>query len=305
MKTPANLTITRRRFITASTLSAAGLALMAVAPNALAGGLPYGDKPYTVQQIIDLIMQQGNLSPIAGTVDTLKSGDASMVVTGIVTTMFATVSVIEQSAKLGANFIIAHEPTFYNHADNTDWVKNNETVSKKQALLRKYGITIWRFHDYIHSLRPDAVDYGVIKKLNWLSYLKADSPTLNIPTISLEKLVQHLKLSLGIAHLRVIGDLKQSCSLITLLPGAPGGKMQVGFAVSDKPDVLIVGELSEWETAEYIRDSRLLGTNISLIILGHAMSEEPGMEYFVDWLQPKLKGLKITHIKSGDPFTWM
>jgi Tfp pilus assembly pilus retraction ATPase PilT len=70
------------------------------------------------------------------------------------------------------------------------------------------------------------------------------------------------------------------------------------LAVSDKPDVIFVGELSEWETAEYISDEHLLGANTSLIILGHALSEEPGMEYFVDWLQPKLTDVKVTHISN-------
>jgi putative NIF3 family GTP cyclohydrolase 1 type 2 len=73
----------------------------------------------------------------------------------------------------------------------------------------------------------------------------------------------------------------------------------------EKPDVLIVGELSEWETAEYIRDARSFGKKTALIVLGHAVSEEPGMDWFAEWLQPKIKTLKVTHIKSGDPFTWM
>lgn len=296
--------ITRRKFIAASAISAGSIALLSMKP-ALANPLSSAQKKYTVKAVIELILKEGNLSPIPNTVDNLKSGDENMMVTGIVTTMFATVDVIKQSAKLGANFIIAHEPTFYNHIDDPNWVKDNAVVKQKQALLKKYGITVWRFHDYIHSLKPDAVEYGTMKKLNWLKYFKSDSPTLTIPQTNLGALVQHLKISLGITHLRIIGDLNQLCSRITYLPGAPGGKMQVDFAERDKPDVLIVGELSEWETAEYIRDSRLLGSKISLIILGHNFSEDPGMDYFVHWLQPKLSNIKVTHLKSGDPFMWL
>lgn len=301
---PANNTLSRRKFIAASAISAGGLALLSVNP-AIANGLLSTQKQYTVQQVIDLIMKEGNLSPIPGTVDTLKSGSADITVTGIITTMFATVDVIKQAVKLNANFIIAHEPTFYNHTDNPDWVKDNSIVKQKQALLKKHNITVWRFHDYIHSLKPDAISYGAVKKLNWLPYFKTGETTMTIPAVTLQQLVQHFKTSLGITHLRIIGDPQQKCSRVTLLPGAWGGQRQVGFAESEKPDVLIVGELSEWETAEYIRDARLMGSNMALMILGHAVSEEPGMEYFVDWLQPKLTGVKVTHIKSGDPFTWM
>ncbi|MEO6232153.1 MAG: hypothetical protein ABJB11_21635 [Ferruginibacter sp.] len=57
----------------------------------------------------------------------------------------------------------------------------------------------------------------------------------------------------------------------------------------------------EWETAEYVRDAELLGHNISLIVLGHPVSEEPGMEWLVDWLQPKIPGVKIHRIASDSP----
>ena len=259
----------------------------------------------TVQEIINLILKEGELPIQKMTVDTIKAGQANQPVTGIVTTMFATISVIEEAAKRKANFIIAHEPTFYNHRDDTEWVKDNAIVKKKQQLLEKHNMVVWRFHDYCHALTPDAISYGVAKKANWLPYFKAGSTMLTVPPVSLQKLVQHLKSSLGISHLRIIGNPEQTCERLALLPGAWGGQRHVATAEAEKPDVLIVGEVSEWETAEYIRDARLLGSKIALIVLGHSVSEEPGMEWFVDWLQPKLTDIKVTHIASGDPFIWM
>jgi putative NIF3 family GTP cyclohydrolase 1 type 2 len=297
--------INRRKFIVNTTKSAGGLALLSLVPSYVkAGGWDTG-KQYTVQQVIDLILKEGNLTPKSSTVDTLKSGEPGQIVTGIVTTMFATTEVIKEAAKLNANFIIAHEPTFYNHSDDKDFVKDNPVVQEKAALLLKHKIVVWRFHDYIHSLKPDAVIYGVAKKAGWLPYFKTGQTALTIPPINLQQLVQHLKTSLNIAHLRVIGNLKQQCEHITLIPGAAGGKRQITAALAEKSDVLIVGEVAEWETAEFIRDSNLQGRKIALIVLGHCVSEEPGMEYLVDWLKPKLDDVKITHIASGDPFIWM
>lgn len=258
----------------------------------------------TVQEVIDFILKEGGLSPFKETVDTIKYGLASHTVSGIVTTMLPTITVIEEAAKRNANFIITHEPPYYNHRDDPEWVKNNSVLKQKQQLLEKYKMVIWRFHDYCHSLKPDAVSYGVAKKAGWLPYYKTGQVMLTIPTVSLQQLVHHLKSSLGIDHLRTIGNLQQSCERIALLPGASGGQRQVSVAETEKPDVLIVGEVSEWETAEYIRDANLLGKKIALIVLGHALSEEPGMEWLVDWLQPKLPGTKIIHIPSGSPFTW-
>lgn len=291
----------RRRFLGQAALSAGAFTFLS--PGALFAGTH--PKAYTVQQIIDLILKAGNLKPIPDTVDTIKSGSPDQTVTGIITTMFATVSVVEQAVKLKANFIIAHEPTFYNHRDDPEWVKGNEIVKKKQALLEKHKIAVWRFHDYCHSLKPDAIRYGVVKKAGWTSHYKNETAALTIPAMTLGNLVKHLKTSLGIQKLRVIGDLGQSVSKLAIMPGAAGGQRQVSVAESEKPDVLIVGETPEWEGVEYARDGRLLGSKMALIVLGHAVSEEPGMEYFAEWLQPKISSVKITHLASGDPFQWV
>jgi hypothetical protein len=42
-----------------------------------------------------------------------------------------------------------------------------------------------------------------------------------------------------------------------------------------------------------------------MVVLGHSFSEEPGMEWLVQWLQPKLQGIPIRHIASGEPFVWL
>jgi putative NIF3 family GTP cyclohydrolase 1 type 2 len=293
-------TLPRRQFIGNLSKAAAGLAFLGWQPLHAAANVQL-----TVQEVMDLVLKEGNLSPIKDTVDTLKSGQPTQVVSGIITTMFPTITVIQEAIKYNANFIIAHEPSFYNHKDDKEWVKENDVLRQKLELLDKHKIAIWRFHDYCHALKPDAVIYGVAKKAGWEPYYKTGQLSLTIPAISLKQLAQHLKTSLGIAHVRVIGDLNQPCAHIALLPGAWGGQRQVNAAETEKPDVLIVGELSEWETAEYIRDANLLGQKKGLIVLGHSASEEPGMEYFADWLRPKLTGIKVTHISSNDPFTWL
>jgi putative NIF3 family GTP cyclohydrolase 1 type 2 len=259
----------------------------------------------TVQQVIDLILKQVPGAPFKDTVDTIKAGNPDQPVTGIVTTMFATIDIIKEAANRKANFIIAHEPTFYNHRDDKNWVANNDIVAKKAALLDQHKIAVWRFHDYCHALQPDAISYGVAKKAGWLSYYKPGEVLLEIPAITLQQLVMQLKKALSIEQVRLIGNPGQTCKRIALLPGAWGGQRQVTAVLKEKPDVLIVGESSEWETVEFIRDGKLLGSNTALLVLGHAVSEEPGMEWVADWLQPMLGGIRVSHIASKDPFTRM
>jgi putative NIF3 family GTP cyclohydrolase 1 type 2 len=295
----------RRYFIKSGLGIIGGATLLSIPGISMAEDLFVPPASYTVQQIIDIIIKDIKGAPFPKTVDTIKYGSADTVVTGIVTTMFPTVDIIEKAAAMNANLIIAHEPTYYNGQDNTNWVADNKIVKKKQDLLEKHKITIWRFHDYCHSMAPDMVGYGILKKMNWLNYYTTGETTLKIPPVTLQQLVEQLKSKLDIKHVRVMGDLSQPCSLIAMLPGAAGGQRQVALIENKNPDVLIVGEQVEWETTEYIRDAQKLGSKTALVILGHSVSEEPGMVSLVDWLQPKIEGVKVTHIASGDPFTWL
>ena len=90
------------------------------------------------------------------------------------------------------------------------------------------------------------------------------------------------------------------CSKISLLIGAPGGQWQI-TGLRDA-DVLIAGEINEWETSEWVRDANTQGMSRALIVVGHEISEEAGMAYLVDWLRPRVPGVPITHVPSGDPF---
>jgi len=259
----------------------------------------------TIRQVIDALLADIPGAPFPNTVDTIKAGDPDQPVKGIVTTMFATEAVIAKTIALGANFIIAHEPTYYNHPDQTAWLENDPVFKAKEQVLAAHGICIWRFHDGIHAHKPDGIRMGVLQALGWDSYYHADTPAvMTLPEMSLQEMMMHLKKRLGIEHLKYIGDPAQVCSKIVLLPGAAGGQKQIGMIGQYQPDVLICGELNEWETSEYVRDARYAGGKITLVVLGHSVSEEPGMEWLVPVLQQKAPGVKVTHVVSGDAFSW-
>ena len=132
--------INRRKFIV-QIAAAAGAAVVLASPLAGlgAGFIPVQER-VTVGQIMDMFIKEAPGAPFSSTVDTLKSGSRDVVVTGIVTSMFATVEVIRKAIALNANFIIAHEPTFYNHTDETDWLEKDNVYRYKADLLKKHNI---------------------------------------------------------------------------------------------------------------------------------------------------------------------
>jgi putative NIF3 family GTP cyclohydrolase 1 type 2 len=95
------------------------------------------------------------------------------------------------------------------------------------------------------------------------------------------------------------------CWHVALLPGHSGGVSQIEMIGQAGVDVLVCGEVAEWETSEYARDAVHMGLAKALIVVGHANSEESGMLYLVDWLKPLLPGIPITHIPANDPFSWL
>ncbi|PWK77939.1 putative NIF3 family GTP cyclohydrolase 1 type 2 [Mucilaginibacter oryzae] len=304
--TPFNDGVNRRKFIAQLSTLAGTAALLSGPLTGNAASIIKQAENITVGQIIDLFMKQVPGAPLPNTVDTLKAGNRDIVVTGIVTTMFANISVIEKAISLGANFIIAHEPTFYNHADETAWLANDDVYQYKKQLLDKHNIAVWRNHDTIHSLKPDGVGLGFLKQLDWVSYYKPETGNLlTLPPTSLGNLIDTLKKKLKIEKVRYIGNIAQSCQKVLLLPGAAGGKRQITEMSTKKPDVLICGEISEWETAEYVRDAQAKGDKLSLIVLGHIASEEPGSEFMIGWLKQHVPGVKATHIHPGNSLQFL
>ena len=257
----------------------------------------------TIQNAIDTIIASVPGAPFPDTVDTVKLGDAAQDITGIVVTFLATCEVIEQAVQLGANLIITHEPTFYNHPDTTDWLNHHPIYQAKRRLIEESRIVIWRFHDYLHSLPPDSTVMGLIKELNWEANGFPEQPYwCQIQPMTLWELAQWVKQQLGLPTLRVVGDLTSLCERVALLPGFPPVEFQIDSLGNAEVDVLITGEIHEWETSEYVRDAAHLGYKKGLIVIGHAASEEPGMRWIIPWLEERLPGVAIHFVTTGNPF---
>ena len=294
----------RRQFLSAASGLVGTSILMTLPGLSGAGGLL---ETFTVKQVIDIILKEIPNAPFPKTVDQLRSGSMDQAVTGIVTTMFPTIEVIERTAKAGANLIVAHETPFYNNQDETDWLQQDDAYRYKIGLLDKYKIAIWRFHDYWHSHKPDGIIMGNLIKLGWEKYFDATTPRLlTLPTpMSLKSIVSHAKQRLGIPSVRVIGNVKQECTTIYMAFGYMDSRMQIAAIQQFKPDLILSGETREWETVERVRDGQLMGQKTALMVLSHSVSEEAGMEYAAKWLQSKVPGVKITHIASTNPFTFL
>src|SRR4030095_14731709 len=71
----------------------------------------------TAQEIVDRIKQKLGVDWKADGVDVFKAGDPMTPVRGIATSAMATLDVLKQAIKAGANFVITSEPTFFSRSD--------------------------------------------------------------------------------------------------------------------------------------------------------------------------------------------
>jgi len=260
----------------------------------------------TIQQAIDTIIAAVPGAPFPETVDTIKVGNATQEITGIILTFLVTGEAIKQAIQQGANLIITHEPTFYNHLDKTDWLINHPVYQAKRRSIEEKQIVIWRFHDYLHSVPPDSTVMGLLHELNWEANVSPEQPYLSqIQPLTLLELGQWVKKSLGLRTIRIVGDLTMHCERIALLPGFPPAEFQIECLGETGADVLITGEIHEWETSEYVRDANHLGYKKGLIVTGHAASEEPGLRLIIPWLEERLPGVTIRFVPSGNPFQYI
>ncbi len=257
----------------------------------------------TVQDVIDAMLSAVHCEPLEKTVDTLKTGDPGAEVTGIATTFLATLDVLRRAAGLGANMVITHEPTFYTSQDEVGALPGDGLVALKQRFIEENGIAIWRFHDHWHRHAPDGIVEGVVRQLGWEGHQSEDDPCVFVmPRTTVGALAAEVKRRLGTSSVRVVGDPEMACSVVALRVGAHASSSQIEILRRDGVDVLLAGETREWETVEYARDAAAAGQRKALILAGHCMSEEPGMEYLVEWLRPLVPGVSVTFVPAGDPF---
>ncbi|MFA9560585.1 Nif3-like dinuclear metal center hexameric protein [Evansella sp. AB-rgal1] len=255
----------------------------------------------TVQEVIQKLTNP--LGKIENTVDTLKFGSPDQEVTGIGVAFIATEKVIKRMIGLGANLLITHEGIFFSHWDNTD-LKGTDVYKEKYKRIKDSQLATFRLHDYIHRYEPDMITKGLVHALEWEGYMKSIEPAatiVSIPEMSLQEVIDYVKEKLGIAFVRVVGDLEMKCTSVGLLVGyRGGGSVAIPLFEKYNLELIICGEGPEWETPEYVRDAMEQGRSKSIIFLGHMESEEPGMRYFANVLRTSFSELPV-HFLPVDP----
>lgn len=254
------------------------------------------------KELIEEINTNGYASE--NTCDTVKAGDPEKEIRKVGITMFATVDTVRAAKEWGADMLIVHEPTYYEHMEN---YIPCEVVDRKKALIEESGMVVYRYHDRMHNRDTDQITEGELHylglsgKFEKTQYFASYSLTLDTPLTATE-LAEMMESKLNIAHVRIAGEKNKKSTRLALCLGTPGGVFDL--LRDESIEIVLTGEACEWMLAEYARDAAALGINKTLIVMGHIGSERDGMRLLAKRLGERHTDIEIKYFECGEVYTY-
>jgi putative NIF3 family GTP cyclohydrolase 1 type 2 len=257
----------------------------------------------TAREIVDLIKKNSGAPwNERSRRDTFKVGNPDVTVKGIATTMMVTLGMLKRAHAAGLNMVIAHEDTYWNDPDETKDLTDNPLYKLKTDYVVNNDMVVWRDHDNMHAMTPD---FTVVGSLRSVGVKGGENAVMRpriytIPETTLGDFAAQVKRLTGSRAFRCVGDPKAKVSKILLGPGYATPRMTA------EADVVIGGEQQEadgaFDNVEYVMDAASLGMAKGVIMLGHVVSEEPGMEDFANWVRTFVKDIPIQFIPAQEPY---
>jgi putative NIF3 family GTP cyclohydrolase 1 type 2 len=292
-----NREISRRKFMQLSGTGVAALGAGVMLPKF---GYSSPTK-ITAGEVMDRIKKNlGVPWKSVGTVDTIKgAGTNDIIVTGITTSFMATLDVLERAVKVGNNFVLAHEPTFWTNLDLGEGLDGDPMYLHKQAYIKNNGLFVHRFHDNWHARKPDGINEGWNKAMGFDKYKFDDvKRAWELPeTTTLAAYASDVKRRLRSDGVRVVGDT--ALKVKTVATGSNkvprGGAPIADVTVHYEPD-------RENTNVEWERDLIASGQQKGFVIISHNRKEEAGMDNCANWLRTFISEVPIQFMESGEPF---
>ena len=246
----------------------------------------------TAQDVIQRIQSSlGGEWPDTGP-DGFKAGDPNTPVKGIATTAMATVDVLRKASQAGMNLVITYEPTFFGRPDKV--APDDPVYKAKKEFIEKNGLVVFRLRRDNHMVE------GLAQSLGWSKYrVKPDDVLYDIPSATAEDTVALIRKKLSLrGGLRAVGDRKAQVRRVMLNPGSMTPALM--WQRYSEVDLLIAGEVREWENTHYAADIYTAGEKRNLVTIGRVVSEDPGMGACADWLKTVVKDVPAKWIPAGD-----
>lgn len=234
----------------------------------------------------------------ARTVDRVIYGDADRPVRGIAVAWMPYADTIREAACLGANLLVVHEPTFYDHWDLEGKAAHLPEVEAKKRLIDEHGITIIRCHD-VWDAMP-----GIGIPCAWGDFLGLGEPVHSVrhynvyevapvPAAAFAATVAARVAPLGQPVVGFYGDGERRVRRIGLGTGCISDPFTI-YGLGADLAIAVDDIVRAWVAGEWCRDG-----GRPLVVVNHCVSEEPGMASLARYLAATYPGLPVHHIAQG------
>src|SRR5262249_15985636 len=172
----------------------------------------------------------------------------------------------------------------------------------KNDFIDKHKLVVFRLTQHWNQRKPDPRAQGLAAAMGWTKYKTSDdSLRYEVPGLTPEALGTPLNKTVGTrGGIRGIGDRTMTVRRIGLLPGYT--MIQASIAMMPGVDVIVAGEVQEWESATYAQDVGFAGVKKGFISIGRVVNEATGMQVCADWLKTIGTEVRVRFISAGDPY---
>lgn len=235
------------------------------------------------------------------TVDRVIYGDPGAEVKGIAVAWMPYRETLERAVTLGANVLVVHEPTFYDHWDLDGKMTNLPEVEGKKRFIEEQGLTVIRCHDVWDALPDIGIPFA------WGNFLGLGDPAggeryYNVYRVEPQPAGQFTKYlagktsSLGQPTVGFYGDPQREIRTVGLGTGCISNPFKI-YELGADLAISVDDVVRAWVAGEWCRD-----TGNPLIVVNHCVSEEPGMVTLAAHLAETFPEIEVTHIPQQCTF---
>lgn len=249
------------------------------------------------QEILDHFYSRCDWVHPGETVDRIICGDAQKDVKSAVVTWISSLDACREAISRGADLLITHEPTFWDHWDVLP-CPEDPMVAAKQDVLDSAGLVVLRLHDSWDTF-PDIGIHSAWARFLGMDGAPADSGSsryqhrYDITPRTAGVLAGEIAArtaELGEPAVQLFGDPDQVVSRVGIGTGCgchPRTFAEMGCDVAVTCD----DGISCWREAQ-----RSLDTGFPIIRVNHGTSEEPGMATLTAYLQQTFPSVSFSHL---------
>ena len=251
-------------------------------------------------EIMETVIGREFMEGWHGKIDCCKAGDPTTEVERIAVCFAPTPEVLRQAAAWGAQLLITHEPTYYNHLDE---FYSSPLADRKRELVEKTGLVIYRYHDSMQFRGEDAVSRSFLRLMHWKGEFDGQLHfVFDMPTTPAQ-IMGDICAGLEMPCLRRIGRRDGTVKKVGLFLGARDTDTYASFFIDDT-DLAVCGEACEWQFGEPVREAAEFGMQKTMLLLGHVQSEKFAMRSFAKEIDGKFDGTLVRYFECGDLFSY-